>query len=57
MTELQDLKLLFTGPRPEMKPVHNAGSEAGPGVSEQDVLIPTAGDLSPSQSLLQQRLV
>lgn len=57
MTELQDLRLLFTVPRPEMQLVHNAGSEAGPGVPEQDVLIPAGGDLPPAQSPVQQRLV
>lgn len=40
MTELQDLRLFFTVPRPEIQPVQTAGSEAGPGVSEQDVIIP-----------------
>lgn len=45
MTELQDLRLLFTVARPEIQLVQTAGSEAGAGVSEQDELIPTGGDL------------
>lgn len=47
MTELQDLRVLFTASRPETQLVQNAVSEAGPSASEQDVLNPTKGHLPP----------